>query len=277
MKRATLLAFCVPVLFVWIAFSFPANPDPNQAHPVIQALLPALWFGVPLGIASVIITRRVVVVADGRDFPARLLSVTTASLPATKVEWGAAMRAELDCIEDSRQRRRFALWSTVAAARLGIDRRTLTIALAAAGVVAIGTLIASRVTLANSQGGVLGYSFLGPQLLLAFVGLTGSARRSFRAGVQTGLMATGLALLGMLAVQVFEAGNWFDQAGVHIVDGDPPKDPLTRTQMMLDPIAPVFVVLYLVAWLPWPVIGAAIGSKGLRTRRQIDVSASSMV
>jgi hypothetical protein len=84
----------------------------------------------------------------------------------------------------------------------------------------------------------------------------------------TGALALVLSLIGVLAVQVVEAGYWYDNAGIFIVDGDAPLQPIERITALLDPLTPSFILLFLAWWAPWPVLGAA-----LATRRRVEAGA----
>ena len=75
-----------------------------------------------------------------------------------------------------------------------------------------------------------------------------------------GWVALLAGLFGMLAVSMVEASHWHDVAGVYLIDGDAPKVATDRLDAVLDPASPQFVVLHLLFWIPWPVLGAAAGS-----------------
>jgi hypothetical protein len=59
---------------------------------------------------------------------------------------------------------------------------------------------------------------------------------------------------------MFEAARWHEVAGVFLMDGDVPSHGLTRTEAILDPVSPTFLIAFLLVWTPWPVLGAAAGS-----------------
>lgn len=260
MRRSLLAAASVPTLLVFTGFALASESSPDLAHPFIQALAPTLMLGVPLALASVVIVRRVAEAAVGVDFPARLIAVSTAGLPEDRREWGSAMRAELDAVEGASARRRFATGCSLAAIWAGITRRAVVLAAGFAALIGLGTLIASRVSLGLERGGILSYSTLVPVAVLFTVGLMG-ARRSFRAGLTTGALTLVFSLVCVAIVGTVEAGLWFDSAGVYIMDGDSPKAGMTRAAVILDPISPSFVLLHLLFWLPWSVLGAALGTR----------------
>jgi len=47
-----------------------------------------------------------------------------------------------------------------------------------------------------------------------------------------------------------------------VMDGDAPRGgvALTTTDAIRDPVAPFFLLAFLLIWTPWPVLGAAAGS-----------------
>lgn len=48
------------------------------------------------------------------------------------------------------------------------------------------------------------------------------------------------------------------------MDGDPPKRTIGIVEAALDPIAPSLVVLHLLLWAPYPVLGATVGGRSRR-------------
>ncbi|GEL98003.1 hypothetical protein [Cellulomonas terrae] len=203
-----------------------------------------------------------------RDGSARLLSVATAGLAGHRGEWGAAMRAELESIDGPRERRRFARGCAWAALRQGSGRVSTVAVLGTALVFAAGTLVASRVGFGGDGQGILGWVTFGiPQLVLAGVGLWAArSTGSFRVGFETGMSAFLAAVIGYLAVVMPESAYWYHQAGVYVIDGDPPKGGPDATPA-LDPLAPIFLLPVLLLWSPCATIGAEIGVR-LSQRRQ---------
>jgi hypothetical protein len=226
-----------------------------------QLIAAAGLLGTPLALAGAVIALRVARADRGGDRLERLVAVATAGLRNGRGEWGAAMRAELTSIDDPPERRRFAIGCLVAALRTGIGRAPWIVALAVGLVFPIGTFAASRVSLAGGRGGIMGFTIAWPPLILFVAALfTALATRSFRTALVTGGLALVAGLVGMLAVASAEAAHWHAVAGVFLMDGDAPKESLDRVEAMLDPVSPVFVLLNLLVWAPWAVIGAAAGS-----------------
>jgi hypothetical protein len=227
-----------------------------------QIVMPTLMLGAPLAIAGAIVAGRLARAARGRDAAERILGAATAGLDTSGAEWGTAMRAELASIEDPSERRRFALGSAMVAIRAGFGREAWLVGLAVGIAFALCTLVASRVSLAGTRAGIIGLALLGPPLVLFGVAsVTARTARSFRSGVVAGGLALIAGLVGFLAVAMAEAVRWRDVAGVYLLDGDAPKGGLLTTiNAVLDPITPFFLVVFLLVWTPWPVLGAAAGA-----------------
>lgn len=196
-----------------------------------------------------------------RDNAERLLDLATAGLPATRAEWGAAMRAELAAIDDVRARWRFARSAAAAAATQGLGLR-IAFGLGAAVLVAAITLIASRLQLPDGGPGVLTATVPLPVIPLLLAGLLAARLSgSFRFGVETGVLALIAGFCGLFAVLAIEGLVWMDLHGVFMLDGDPPKFAAGPADVVFDLLATGMWIGHLAFWLPWPVLGAAIGTR----------------
>lgn len=228
---------------------------------VLVALGSALVVGGPWLLSVAALSARTARAVRGAPRGGRLLAVATAGLPGGRGEWGAAMRAELASIDDPRERRRFARGCTWAALRQGTGRVPVALVLGVALAFALATVAVSRLVFAGHGPGILGYVAVGfPQVvLLAAAFLPAWSTRSFRVGLETGALALVAALLGYLAVAMPESAYWYHQAGVYLLDGDPPKTP--DPNPALDPLLPLFLVAPLLLWPPCAVIGAELGAR----------------
>jgi hypothetical protein len=262
MRRATRIAAAFAVGLALATLFWAANAATTNGGNKLEGLVAALAiFGVPLATASALVVDRFASVARGRDTSERLLGVATAGLQGSRHEWGIAMRAELASIDAPRERRRFATGCTVAALRAGTGWGPWLVACGAGVVFAVGTYAASRASLAGDREGIIGYTLFVPAAaLFALALVTALAMRSFRSGVVSGMLALVAGLGAMLGVAIVEAARWYDVAGVYLMDGDAPNDGLDRLGAVLDPVAPQFVALHVLIWVPWPVLGAAAGS-----------------
>jgi hypothetical protein len=260
-RRAATIAAVVasaPVaLFVWSM-----TEGSVDSHRIEQFIVGFAILAAPLVTAAVVIVYRLVATARGRDIPERLLSVATAGLRGPRGDWGAAMRAELACIDDPSERRRFAVGCSVTVLRSCTGRGPLFVAIAMGTLFAVGTLSASRATLAGGRGGIMGFTLIWPAVVIfATTFVMALTTRSFRTGLLSGALALVTGLVGFFAVAMAEAARWYEVAGVHLMDGDYPRGGgLERLDAILDPVAPGFVLIHLLIWAPSPVLGATLGS-----------------
>ena len=263
--RIGLIAVCsfAPAAF-WVATSSP--PDATERIP--QFILAALVVGTPMAIAAALIVHRFRADPIGRDWPERILDDSTAGLTDSGADWGAAMRAELASIRGRRERRRFAIGCAISAIRMGTRHRLRLVVVGSSVLFAAGTFAASRASLAGGRGGIMGFTLLMPIVMLfALAFVMALITRSFFTGVVIGWIALLAGLVGMLAVSMVEASHWHDVAGVYLIDGDAPRVAIDRLDAVLDPVSPQFVVLHLLFWIPWPVLGAAAGLSRRMGRR----------
>lgn len=195
-----------------------------------------------------------------RDFAERLLGLATLGLPPRRRGWGQAMRAELSAIESTAERRDFALSAARAALRQGVALQLIP-ALAASLAVAAIVLIASRWQLASGGPGVLGATVFLPALPLGVAAFVAGRRaHSFRFGLRTGALAVLGAFSALFVMLAVEGQVWMQRVGVFMLDGDPPRVPVGAGEIALDLITTGMWVGHLLIWLPWPVIGAALGA-----------------
>jgi hypothetical protein len=252
---AATVGFALPA--AWISSA--AAPSGGQLGVFLAA---AVVLGGPLAIATAFLLERAAMRRRGRDLAEQVLAVTTSGLRDGPHEWGAAMRAELACIDDPGERRRFATGCAVTALRIGAGRMTWWVAIGTGVLFATGTYAASRTSLAGGEGGIMGYTLLAPIPVLFATGfIAARAARSFRTGLVTGSVALLVGLIGMLGMAVIEAAHWYDVAGVYLMDGDAPGRGGDRLGAVLDPVSPSYVLLHLQLWGAWPVLGAALGSR----------------
>lgn len=238
-----------------------------------ELLLPTAFLGLPLALAGSVLAYRLAAAPSDRDLAERLLDLATTG----RDEWERAMRAELASIEDPKERRRFALGCLVTTVRVEARSRW-PIVIGTGVVLAIGTLVTSRVLLGGQRTGIMIFTLYPPAVALFAVSLI-TARRagSFRAGLVVGALASVAAILAVFAMAMLEAGQWHDAAGVYIMDGDAPKHAIDRIGATLDAISPNFLLFHLWTWAAWPVLGAALGARGKGTLERARPAASAGV
>ncbi|MGH8925985.1 MAG: hypothetical protein ACRDWA_15320 [Acidimicrobiia bacterium] len=234
---------------------------PAEGARVIEVLSATAVLGGPLAAATAA-TTYAFATTRGRDFSERLLLIATRGPDEFQSGWGAAMRAELATLEMRRERRRFAIDCCLTALRIATGRAGPTVALMTVVLSALATFGGSRAALAGDRSGIVQWTLWGPIIVLfAIAFVTALTKRSFGAGLVTGALALVATLIGTTVVTMVEGGHWFDIAGIYVMDGDVPKAGFDRTDAILDPASPPFLILHLLVWLPWPVLGAAFGSR----------------
>jgi hypothetical protein len=236
---------------------------------VLSVLVPRLVFlAVPVTVVAKILVGRYGKGHQVRDVAEMLVSGVAAlpgdrtSSDGAQLDWGTGFRAELASISVPRERRRFAIGAAVA--MLGMPRRLRSCLLAAGMAVAFaaGQLGFSRATVGH--GGLGSVSVLLPPVMLFAIGfLCARSSRSLRYGVETGILAAVMTLVAMAVVVAIEAAHWFDVAHVSVFDGEY-VDFATSRAAVLDTVHPIILLVHLLFWLPWPVLGA---HAGVRTTR----------
>jgi hypothetical protein len=234
------------------------DATPEGSNRFLEILAATAFLGGPLALAGAFMAYRLASAARGLDFAERVLALATVDGHERREVWARAMRAELASIEDSRDRRRYALGCFMTTLRLGMGWVPWAIAIGIGVALALGTFVTSRVSLAGARTGIIGFTLPGPILILfgvAFIRVR--AARSFRSGLIIGGLALITGLIGVLAVAMLEAARWYEIAGVFVMDGDAPKGGLERLEAIRDPISWPFLIFHLLIWVPWPVLGAA--------------------
>ncbi|GAA1893706.1 hypothetical protein [Asanoa iriomotensis] len=213
-----------------------------------------------------------------RDLPQLVLDLATSDLPANRAAWGAALRAELAAIDPPAERRRFARGGAWAALRTGPPRGAWLVGAGVAVVVALGTLAASRWSLAHGGGGVLGFWAEAPTVVLFVVALLAAWRsRSFGAGLRGGIVAGLGALVAVVAVGIPEAILWTNERAGFLSTGDAvPPDWQTAVR---DTLRPEFLIGMALFWTTATAGGAALGAAlaRLHTRTSDEVTAARVI
>lgn len=225
-----------------------------------------LVLAVPVAIIWSLLTRRRPTGHEDRDVAERLLAAVTGertSSDGEQVDWGAALRAELATITVPRERRRFAIGAAVALLGRPHSRRSFVVAAAVAVAFGAGLLGVSRVGLGDD--GLGSVTLLLPPVMLFAIGyLCARSMRSLRFGLETGIVAALTTLVAVAVVYGVEAAHWYHVApDVSVLDGEHVDLDSTRAAV-LGAVHPVILVVHLVFWSPWPVLGAWAGARAPR-------------
>jgi hypothetical protein len=145
--------------------------------------------------------------------------------------------------------------------RTGWSRTGVFVAVFVGAGLAATTLVSSRASLTGDRAGPLFFVIVvvTPVVLLAVTCGIGYARASFWSGVGVGVLAVLAALAGIVVVAITEGARWAETAGVFILDGDAPVVSPTPRAGALDALQST-LIFGPITWLPWPVIGAALGA-----------------
>lgn len=225
-----------------------------------------LVLAVPVAIIWSLLTRRRPTGHEDRDVAERLLAAVTGertSSDGEQVDWGAALRAELATITVPRERRRFAVGAAVALLGRPHSRRSFVVAAAVAVAFGAGLLGVSRAGLGDD--GLGSVTLLLPPVMLFAIGyLCARSMRSLRFGLETGIVAALTTLVAVAVVYGVEAAHWYHVApDVSVLDGEHVDLDSTRAAV-LGAVHPVILLVHLVFWSPWPVLGAWAGARAPR-------------
>ena len=233
---------------------------------------PVLVLAVPVAVVGSILTRRPPTGHEYRDVAERLLTAVATrtgertSSDSDQVDWGTALRAELATITVPRERRRFALGAAIALLGKPHSRRSLVVAAAVALAFGAALLGVSRAGLGDDGLGSV-TMLLPPVLLFAIAYLCARATRSLRFRLETGILAALTILVAVAVVYGVEAAHWYHLApDVSVLDGDHVDLGSTRAAV-LDAAHPIILLVHLVFWSPWPVLGAWAGARAARAAR----------
>jgi hypothetical protein len=238
---------------------------------VLSMLAPGavMVVAVPVAVVASILTRRRPTGHAARDVAERLLAAAATltgertSSDGEPVDWGAALRAELATITVPRERRRFALGAAVALLGKPHTRSSFVVAAGVAVAFGAGLLGVSRAGLGDDGLGSV-TMLLPPVLLFAIASWCARSRRSLRFGLDTGILAALTTLVAVAVVYGVEAAHWYHLApDVSVLDGDHVDFDSTRAAV-LDAAHPTLLLVHLVFWSPWPVLGAWAGARAPR-------------
>ena len=104
-------------------------------------------------------------------------------------------------------------------------------------------------------------------LLLAVAFVSARTTRSFRFGLETGLLAFAASFVAVSSVVALEGLVWMERHGVFMLDGDPPRHTVGDADVIFDLFTTGMWLGHVIFWLPWPVFGAWMGRAGFEPAR----------
>lgn len=265
---AALAALAVTALWVHRQAAVDSTPGINW----VQVAIGALFFGWPWALAAVIVVVFGFRHSSGIDGADRLLGVATAGAVQVRTtvaatDWGAAMRAELAVIDVPRERWRFARGCAWASLRMGLRRTPVLVAVAIGVALGMLLLTSSRQAAVSSSNvaPLWGLLILVIPVLLVVGSVGAFVSRSARRGIDVAVLALVASFVGIVAVAVPEGARWAETYGEFLLDGDP-TGARTASVGAADALTSTFT-WGLMQWIPWVVLGPALGARLSRQRR----------
>lgn len=273
---AALCAYVAVGAWIWIQSSgSPRTPEEDPVRYALELVGSFVQIGTVFAIAAAVVAWWIARRGIGIDPAERELAVATASLSGPRDDWGTAMRAELVSIGESEERRRFAHSAALAAIRRGTGPWPVVLAGAAGVGAGIVTFAASRISFGSPDDGsrgIIGEPLFGllPLILIAAVIAGTLLGGSFRAGLETAVLAWLATYATMLAVEIPEALRWYQDEGIFLLDGDPAVPPGTGPiDAALEPLTHSAFIFISVTLLVVAVLAAAVGALVLRIVRRV--------
>ncbi len=267
-RAATIAATCAYVVTgAWVWWRSAGSP---RAPGVLELVATFATIGTAFALAAAVVAWWVAGKAVGRDRAERLLVLETTGLRGVREDWGAALRAELASIDDPGQRNRFARGAATFAFRRGTGAWPAILAALAGAGAAVVVLRAAHVAFERPRDrGIIGEPLMGLVLLLLVAAVIAGTLigRSFRAGLETAVLAWLAVYLGTLAVEIPQALAWYHDEGILLLDGEPADEAgVDARGAALQPITHFAFVFLSAAQLVLAVLAAAFGTLLLRVR-----------
>lgn len=276
-RRAGWLAGTVALAAVggwiwWRSLASPRAPGEDPAEYAGGLIANFVTVGAAFALAAAVVAWWIARKAVGRDGAERLLALETSSLNGERDRWGTAMRAELAGIDDPVERGRFGRSAAAAALRRGTGMWPVVIAAVAGVAAAVVVFSASRISFDRVQGrGIIGEPIMGLVPLIIVVSVIAGTLigGSFRAGLETALLAWLAVYVCSVAVEIPQAVAWFDDDGVLLLDGEGAANHgVDALAAALQPLTHSAFVFVAVSQLVVAVLAAAFAAMALRTARR---------
>jgi hypothetical protein len=265
---AALCAYVAVGLWMW-STSSPRTPEEAPARSALELIAAFATAGTALALAAAVVACWVARNAVGRDGAERLLALETTGLHGPRDQWGAAMRAELASIDDPAQRGRFARSAAGFALRRGTGPWPVVLAALASLGAAVVVYCAAR---ASDGRGIVGEPLMSLVLVLLVVAVIAGTLLggSFRAGLETAILAWLAIYLCSIAVEIPQAIAWYHDEGILLMDGEPAAPHgVDARGAALQPITHSAFIVVALSQLVIAVLAAGLGTLALRAARVI--------
>ena len=199
----------------WQSTNSPRAPEEDPADYALELIATFVTIGTAVALAAAVVAWWIARHAVGRDGAERVLALETTSLHGSRDRWGAAMRAELASIDDPVQRGRFARSAAVLAFRRGTGRWPVCSPYSPASARGRG-VHAARISFDRPRDrGIIGEPIMGLVVLLLVAAVIAGTLigRSFRAGLETAVLAWLAVYVCTVAVEVPQAIAWYNDEG----------------------------------------------------------------
>jgi len=256
----------------WSSTNSPRAPEEDQVKYVLELIGAFVTTGTAFALTAAVVAWWIARKAVGRDGAERVLALETASLHGPRDRWGAAMRAELDSIEDPVERGRFARSAGALAFRHGTGPWPAVLAVLAGLGAAVVVFSAARISFERPKDrGIIGEPLMGLVLLFLIVAVIAGTLigRSFRAGLETAVLAWLAVYVCTVAVEIPQALAWYHDEGILLLDGEGAASAgIDARGAALEPITHSAFIFISVSQLVMAVLAAAFGALVLRGARQ---------
>ena len=270
---AAISAYLVVGLWTWWqSANSPAAPGEDPGRYALGLVTTFVTVGTAFALTAALIAWWIVRNAVGRDGPERVLALETASLHGSRNRWGAAMRAELASIDDPAQRRSFARSAAAAAFRHGTGRWPVILAAFAGIGAGVVVFCAARISFDRPRDrGIISEPLMGLVVVILVSAVVAGTLigRSFRAGVETAVLAWIAVYICTIAVEIPQALAWYHEEGILLLDGEGAAGAgVDATAAALQPISHYAFIFVSVSQLVIAVLAAALGAGILRIAQQ---------
>lgn len=275
--RAAVIAAILSFVAVglWMAGQPSRSPRAPGEDPIeygFELLATFATTGTTVALAAAVVAWWIARHALGRDGAERVLALETTDLPRAQSEWGAAMRAELASIDDPGLRGRFARSAAMAALRRGTGPRPVVLAALAGVGAGVVVFCAARISFDRPRDrGIVSEPIMGLVVLILVASvITGTLMgRSFRAGLETAVLAWLFSYVCTLAVEIPQAHAWYQESGILLLDGEgAANNGVDALGAALQPVTHSAYILLSLSLLVIAVLAAAFGAVVLRVARQ---------
>ncbi len=276
-RRAAIVAAVCSYLAIggwvwWHSMRSPRVPGEDPVEYALELVAAFVTIGTAFALTAAVVAWWTVRNAVGQNGAERVLALETTSLHGSRDRWGAAMRAELASIDDPVQRGRFARSAAVLAFRRGTGMWPAALAALVGMGAGVVVFSAARISFARpSARGIIGEPIMGLVVLLLVAAVIAGTLvgRSFRAGLETAVLAWLAIYVCTIAVEVPQAIAWYNDEGILLLDGEGAAGAgVDAMGAAFQPVTHYAFIFVSVSQLVVAVLAATFGAMALRVVRR---------